>query len=136
MKRTTPILLCPLLCLLAGMILPAIGSEGSAQDAKADAEARAKLFQSLTLHASFDKGLDADYARADKTCYVQQGANLAPARPNEDVKPAADAGRFGGALHFPRKGTTRPSFKDGGMLGYNAKSWSASVSAWLRIDPD
>ena len=46
------------------------------------------------------------------------------------------AGRFGGALHFPKKGTYRPSFKDGGGLGYNAKSWSASVSAWLRLNPD
>src|SRR5262245_18747102 len=46
------------------------------------------------------------------------------------------AGRFGGALYFPKKGTTRPSFKDGGVLGYNAKSWSAGVSVWLRLDPD
>jgi hypothetical protein len=88
------------------------------------------------LHASFDKGLDADFSRGDKTCYVQQGKGLVPARPNEEVKVAADAGRFGGGLHFPRKGTTRPSFKDGGVLGYNAKSWSATVSAWLRLDPD
>ena len=52
------------------------------------------------------------------------------------MKLAADAGRFGGALHFPKKGTTRPSFKDGGVLGYNAKSWSCTVSVWLRLDPD
>ena len=102
-----------------------------------DADGRSyRLSKALTLHASFDKGLDADYARGDKTCYLQQGAKLVPAKPNEDVKPAADAGRFGGALYFPRKGTTRPSFKDAGVLGYNATSWSASVSVWLRIDPD
>ena len=102
----------------------------------AEAEARAKLSRALTLHASFDKGLDADFSRGDKKCYVQQGQMLVPAKPNEEVKLAADAGRFGGALHFPKKGTYRPSFKDGGVLGYNAKSWSASVSAWLRLNPD
>jgi len=37
------------------------------------------------------------------------------------LKLAAGAGRFGGALHFPKKGTMRPSFVDGGVLGYNAK---------------
>lgn len=102
----------------------------------AEAEARATLSKALTLHASFDKGLDADYSRGDKKCYVQQGQMLVPAQPNDDVKLAADAGRFSGALHFPRKSTYRPSFKDGGVLGYNAKSWNASVSAWLRLNPD
>jgi hypothetical protein len=102
----------------------------------AEVEARAKLSKAITLHASFDKGLDADYARGDKTCYVQQGKTLVPAEPNDEVKVVADAGRFGGALHFPKKGTYRPSYKDRGVLNYNAKCWSASVSAWLRLNPD
>jgi len=101
----------------------------------AESEAKAKLSKALTLHASFDKGLDADFCRGDKTCYVQ-GPKLIVATPNDEVKLDGDAGRFGGAIYFPKKGTTRPSFKDGGVLGYNAKSWSASVSAWLRLDPD
>jgi hypothetical protein len=103
---------------------------------KTAADARTKLAKSLTLHASFDKGLDADFARGDKSCYVQQGAKLVNAKTNDDVKIVAAAGRFGAALHFPKKGATRPSYKDGGILGYNAKSWSASVSAWLRLNPD
>jgi hypothetical protein len=39
----------------------------------ADADADAKLAKSLTLHASFDTGPDADFSRGDKTCYVQRG---------------------------------------------------------------
>jgi hypothetical protein len=103
---------------------------------RGERETKAKLSRALTLHVSFDKGFDADYSRGEKKCYVQRGPKLVPAQPNEDVKLAAGAGRFGGALHFPKKGTTRPSFKDGGVLGYNARSWSASVSAWLRLNPD
>lgn len=99
-------------------------------------DARADLAKALTLHASFDAGLDADFSRGDKTCYVQRGKELVKAAPNADVRLAAGAGRYGGALHFPKKGATRPAFKDGGVLGYNAKSWSATVSAWLRLDPD
>jgi len=109
-----------------GIASTAVGQE---PDAPAERETTAMLAKALTLHASFDKGLDADFSRGDKTCYVQQGPTLVPAKPNEDVKLAATAGRFGGALHFPRKGTYRPSFKDGGVLGYNAQSWSASVSS-------
>lgn len=103
-------------------------------DEKADAQT--KLSKALTFYASFDKGLDADFSRGDKKCLVQQGKELVSAKFNEEVKLAADAGRFGGALHFPKKGNTRPSFKDDKVLGYNAKSWSASVSVWLRLDPD
>jgi hypothetical protein len=114
-----------------------IGStEGKAILAAADSEVLAKLAKALTLHASFDKGLDADFSRGEKQCYVQQGPKQIPARPIAEVKLAADVGRFGGALHFPRKGTYRPSFKDEGVLGYNAKSWSATVSVWLRLDLD
>ena len=82
--------------------------------AAAEAQGLEALKRSLTLHASFDKGLDADFSRGDKACYVRQGKELVPAVPNEEVKVAADAGRFGGALHFPKKGNTRPPFKDDG----------------------
>jgi hypothetical protein len=56
--------------------------------------------------------------------------------PNEEVKIAAGAGKFGGALHFPKKGATRPQYGNANVLNYNDKSWSATVSAWLRLTPD
>src|SRR5262249_37771993 len=121
---------------LAAVILPGLWSTAPADEGAAEAAAKAPLSRALTLHASFDRGLDADFSRGDERCPLQEGGMLVPAKPNEEVKLAAGAGRFGGALHFPRKGTSRPSFKDGGVLGYNAKSWSASVSAWLRLNPD
>ncbi len=111
-------------------------AEGKTILANHEKETNTKLSKSLTLHASFDHGLDADFCRGDKTCFVQQGSSLSPAKPNDDVKIVAEGGRFGGALYFPKKGNTRPSFKDLGVLGYNAKSWNTTVSAWLRLDPD
>ncbi len=65
-----------------------------------------------------------------------QGKDLLTAAPNDEVRLAPDAGRFGGALQFTKKGNFRPSYKDGGVLGYNDKNWNASVSVWLRLDPD
>jgi Concanavalin A-like lectin/glucanases superfamily len=106
------------------------------QAAGQQAETRASLAKALTLHASFDKGLEADFSRGDNTCYVLQGRELTPAAPNAEVRLAPDAGRFGGGLHFTKKNNLRPAFKDAGVLGYNDKSWNATVSVWLRLNPD
>ncbi|MCE9562653.1 MAG: hypothetical protein K8U57_11460 [Planctomycetes bacterium] len=135
MKRTGQVI--SFLCVvLLGTLAATRAEEATPFLDEAETAAKAKLAKSLTMHASFDKGLDADFSRGDKTCFVQQGKELVQAKPNDEVKVVADAGRFGGALHFPKKGATRPSFKDRGVIGYNAKSWSCTVSAWLRLDPD
>ena len=104
--------------------------------ALAEAETKASLSRALTLHASFDQGLEADFARGDKTCYVLQGKDLVKAAPTDEVRLAPEAGRFGGALHFTKKNNFRPVFKDEGALSYNDKNWNASVSIWLRLTPD
>lgn len=101
-----------------------------------DADSLGKLSSALTLHASFDKVLDADFSRGDQTCYVKKGAELHRAEANDDAKLLPEAGRFGGALHFTKKSSFQPAFKDAGVLGYNDKNWNSSVSVWLRLNPD
>ena len=101
-----------------------------------DAASRDKLSSALTLHASFDKGLDADFSRGDRICYVKKGAELHRAEANDDAKLLPEAGRFGGALHFTKKSSFQPAFKDAGVLGYNDKNWNSTVSVWLRLNPD
>ena len=115
--------------LLLALLLPATALA-------APAAANSTLARALTFHASFDTGLDADFARGEKTAYIRTKTGLVRAALNDELKLAPGAGRFGGALHFPKKGNTRPLFKDGGTLGYNGQSWSATVSVWLRLDPD
>ncbi|MEZ6128741.1 MAG: family 16 glycoside hydrolase [Planctomycetaceae bacterium] len=99
-------------------------------------EPTSRLSAALTLHASFDNSLDADFSRGDRTCYVRQGKEMHHAMPNDEATLVADAGRFGGALHFPKKGGFRPTFTDFGVLGYNNSGWSSTVSCWLRLNPD
>ena len=101
----------------------------------AAAQNTAPLKQALTFHASFDQGLDADFSRGDKACLQRTSKGNVPAVLNEELKLLPD-GRFGSGLHFTKKGTTQPRFKDAGVLNYNATNWSASVSVWLRLDPD
>lgn len=97
---------------------------------------RAALRDSLTLHASFDRGFDADFSRGDKACTVRRGSENVPATANDEVRLVEQGGRFGGALHFTKKGSTYPRFNGTDVLGYNDKNWSATVSVWLRLDPD
>ena len=99
------------------------------------AQSNEPLARALTLHASFDKGLDADFSRGDKACFFRTKQGTVPAAANEELKLMAD-GRFGGGLHFTKKGVTQPRFKGAGVIGYNDKSWSTTVSVWLRLDPD
>ena len=102
----------------------------------ASAQTTADLSKALTFHASFDEGLDADFSSGEKACIYRTSKGPVPAAPNEELKLVPAAGRFGGGLHFTKKGATQPRFKDAGALGYNDKSWSVTVSVWLRLDPD
>jgi len=121
--------------LIAGLLL-GVAVTGQNAVSQESGSPSAELKRGLTLHASFDRQLDADFARGDAACYSVQGRDLTKAAPTNDVRLAPDAGRFGGALHFTKKNNFRPAFKDGGVLGYNAKSWNATVSVWLRLTPD
>lgn len=102
----------------------------------AEAQSHSDLSKSLTFHASFDAGLDADFARGDKTCYVQKDKDLVKGSPTDEVRLAPDGGRFGGSLHFTKKNNFRPVYKDAGSIGYSDKNWTTSVSCWLRLTPD
>ena len=99
-------------------------------------DSKRELARALTFHASFDESLAADFSVGDKACYDLQGAKASPAKLTDDVVLVPAGGRFGGGLKFKRKNALRPAFKDGGVLGYNDKSWSTTVSVWLRLDPD
>ena len=111
--------------LLASLLLP---SAAFAQSSS--------LKQALTFHASFDQGFDADYTRGEKGALSRTKQGIVPLTANEELKLVPEGGRFGGGLHFTKKGSTQPRFKGVGILGYNATNWSASVSVWLKLDPD
>jgi hypothetical protein len=95
------------------------------------------LAKALTFHASFDNGFDADFSKGSKACTVKQGKETVPATENAEVKIVSEGAKHGKALHFTKKGATRPQYGgQDGVLGYNDKSWSATVSVWLRLTPD
>lgn len=100
------------------------------------AEDLSALSKALTFHASFDHGFDADFSLGGKEAKTRGKSGLVPTTANEDLQQLAQGGRFGGCLHFPKKGANRPQFNGAQVLHYNDSDWSATVSIWLKLDPD
>jgi hypothetical protein len=101
--------------------------------------AKTTLRRALTFHASFDHGVDADFAKGDPLLYSATSAETrAAARPGlgSGVSVIAPGrGRFGDALQFTRKGSGLIFFQAAGNTAYNATNWSGTVSFWLSVDP-
>jgi hypothetical protein len=91
----------------------------------------------LTLHASFDKGLDADLARGDGRIYsapdYKQQGSAKPGPGDVDAAIEKDAGIAGGhALRFRSKNTRALFFRG----DRNVAPAGGTFSFWLRLDPD
>jgi hypothetical protein len=117
--------LCVLVAGLVGMTSPATAAERS-------------LKESLTFHASFDDGPNADHARGDRTLYTATSRKRDDARPGlpRDVVIAKGKGRRGNALHFVKKNSAVVFFRAEKNVGYARKDWSGTVSFWLSLDPE
>ncbi|MCU0706839.1 MAG: LamG domain-containing protein [Pirellula sp.] len=99
-----------------------------------------QLKSSLSFHASFDQGIDADVARGDASLWHaakmddRKGAEKG-LPPGMEVRWLPEQGRFGGCLQF--------SESRGPMVFYRAAKnfpelkpgWSATVMFWLKTDP-
>ena len=104
------------------------------------ADAAETLRSALTFHASFDGGVDADFALGDHRLYNAPSMNkrdaATPGLPtNAFVVPARGAGRFGDALRFQDKSGTIIFFRAAKNFAWNETNWSGTVSLWLNTDP-
>lgn len=120
--------------ILAGIVLYSGPQDAAAQNP-------VDLRTSLTLHASFEHGMNADFSRGDATIYSfstaaerREGGRVG--FPDNSVKIATGAGRYGNALLFTDEASFKPFFKNEGNVGYNPTQWSATVSVWLRLTPE
>jgi hypothetical protein len=100
------------------------------------------LRESLTLHASFDDDLTADFAKGDPELYTMTASR--PEVKNEVGLHANDAdlvhqkksGRFGDCLHFKTTSAPRVFYQVEKNLSYTNANWQGTVSFWLRTTPD
>lgn len=98
-----------------------------------------EMARALTFHASFDHGVDADFARGDRRFLHapshDKRAESKPGLPPEgEVRMAEGVGRFGNALRFV-KTSTLACFRASGNMAYRTTGWNGTVSFWLSVDP-
>ena len=95
--------------------------------------------ESLTFHASFDNGPEADFASGDPAIYSAPSFNETDqAKPGisvPDVEIVAGAGRFGDALRFSKKNTQALFYKAKDNVAYSGTNDGGTVSFWLSLDP-
>lgn len=99
------------------------------------------LKKSLTLYASFDKGIDADVALGDSRLHCAESMKtINDAKPglgqsNRFERVDGEGVRGGGALRFKKKGESFPFFQGDKNVKYSGKDWKGTVSFFLKVDP-
>ncbi len=99
------------------------------------------LLKSLTFYASFNGGVDADFARGDPKLYTivsgkpdfKTAAGLQAEGMTKRVK---GKGLSGDALQFTRRDAKKLFYKAKKNIAYGQREWSGTVSLWLRLDPE
>ncbi len=107
---------------------------------KPGAKSSVALREALTFHASFDRGIDADFGSGDRKLYwassMKHPRMGKPGLPESGVVAVAKgAGRFGDAPRFHKKAAEMVFFQADRNLAYAKQNWSGTVSLWLRVDP-
>ena len=111
----------------------------SESSAESGSDVMMALRDALTFHASFDTGVDADWALGDHQLYTAPSYDeldaASPGLRNPDVEVARDVGRFGHALQFTDRNQHAIYYDADDNVSYSPTEWSGTVSFWLSLDP-
>ena len=98
--------------------------------------ADSSLKKSLTFHASYDSGTDADSAKGDKRLFTLVEKQPKAGNHTGDLtRLAKGRGLSGGALLFTRRNAKWLLYDGAKNFHYAEKNWSGTVSFWLKVDP-
>jgi len=98
--------------------------------------------ESLTLYASFDSQLKADFSKGDSDLYQYNNSSERDsggllAKPSDSIFVEPEAGRFGGALRRTEENPARLFFKAKDIIDYSPNQpLSGTISIWMRTEPD
>lgn len=98
------------------------------------------LKAALTLYASFDNGVDADFALGDSKLYSVMDRKVMDSAKaglyKEGVSIVDNKGRYGNGLQYADKTKGYIYYKSSKNIAYSATDWSSSISFWLSLDPN
>ena len=109
---------------------------------KREPDSLSALSKSLTFHASFDQGADADFALGDPRIYSgktvadqQKPVSSEPGLGNPALTIVPGEGKFGDALEFTLENSHVVFYKAEKNVPYTTKNFSGTLSFWLKLDP-
>ena len=131
------------ICFSSLLILTSCKQETKKEEAQAEETANPiheNLKTALTLYASFDNGVDADFALGDKKLYTtasrQHIQDSTQAGLHKDgVSLAEGQGLFGTALQYTDKTKGSIFYPSPNNIAYSQENWSGAISFWLNLDP-
>jgi hypothetical protein len=97
---------------------------------------RSGLASSLTFHASFDRGPNADFALGDPTLYsVSADGEPTAGLGDPPLAIAEGRGKFGAALEMTVERTHVVAYKAEQNVAYSPEAFRGTVSFWMSLDP-
>ncbi len=100
---------------------------------------KATLKKALTFYASFDKGIDADFALGDEHMYTVPSRKFRDSAKvglhKSDIMIAPGKGKYGDGLLFTERSKGNIYYPSKKNIAYNQKKWSGAISFWLQLDP-
>ncbi|MFD0862085.1 LamG-like jellyroll fold domain-containing protein [Sungkyunkwania multivorans] len=100
---------------------------------------KTNLKEALTFYASFDKGIDADFALGDAQMYTvpnRKAIDSAKVGLHKlDISRQAGKGKYGHGLVFTERSTGNIYYPSEKNIAYSKENWSGAISFWLSLDP-
>lgn len=97
------------------------------------------LKEALTLYASFDKGIDADFSLGDAQLYTvmnRRAMDSAKAGLHKpDISRQEGKGKYGAGLVFTERSRGNIYYPSEKNIAYSKENWSGAISFWLSLDP-
>ncbi|MCC1485074.1 LamG domain-containing protein [Winogradskyella immobilis] len=98
------------------------------------------LKSALTLYASFDNGVNADFALGDSKLYTVSNRKALDSAVvglhKEGVSLVEGKGRYGNGLQYADKTKGYIYYPSLNNIAYSKTDWSSSISFWLSLDPN
>ena len=113
--------------------------EKKSEETKTIDPSEASLKEALTFYASFDNGVDADFALGDARMYTVpnrkaiDSAQVGLHKP--DISRQDGKGKYGHGLVFTERSSGNIYYPSENNIAYSQENWSGAISFWLSLDP-
>jgi concanavalin A-like lectin/glucanase superfamily protein len=99
----------------------------------------AGLREALTFYASFDIGVNADFAAGDSLMYTVPNRNARDSARaglhKPDISRQKGKGKYGYGLQFTERSKGYIYYHGARNIAYRSEDWNSAISFWLSLDP-